>query len=68
MKSTTEELGKPAGSDEENNKLTYVSMHGLEGAEAELHRLTAEACQAAAPYDDEVFFRSLALDLEKRSK
>ncbi len=68
VKSTTEELGKPVGSDEENGKLTYVSMNGLENSEAELHRLTAEACQAAAPYDDDVFFRSLALDLEKRTK
>ncbi len=68
VKSTTEELGKPAGSDEENDKLTYVSLHGLSGAEAELHRLTAEACQAAAPYDRDVFFRSLALDLEKRTR
>ena len=28
--SSTEILGKPVGSDEKNNKLTYVSMHGLE--------------------------------------
>lgn len=67
VKSTTEELGKPVGSDEENDKLTFVSMYGLEKAEAELSRLTAEACQAAAPYDDDVFFRSLALDLEERT-
>lgn len=68
VKSTTEELGKPVGSDEENDKLTYVSMNGLEASETELHRLTAEACSAAAPYDDEAFFRGLALDLEKRTK
>ncbi|MBQ3281812.1 MAG: polyprenyl synthetase family protein [Eubacterium sp.] len=68
VKSTTEELGKPVGSDEENDKATYVIINGLEDSEAELHRLTAEACQAAAPYDDDVFFRNLALDLEKRTK
>ncbi len=68
VKSTTEELGKPVGSDEENDKLTYVSLNGIEKSYEELHRLTAEACQAAAPYDDDVFFRSLALDLEKRTK
>ena len=66
--STSQELGKPVGSDEENNKLTYVSMHGVEESEAKLSRLTAEACQAAAPYDNEVFFRDLALGLEKRTK
>jgi len=29
---TTEALGKPAGSDEKNNKTTYVSLYGLEKA------------------------------------
>lgn len=29
---TTEELGKQVGSDEKNNKTTYVSLFGLEGA------------------------------------
>ena len=28
--STLEELGKPVGSDEKNDKLTYVSVYGLE--------------------------------------
>lgn len=33
---TTEQLGKDAGSDVENNKLTYVSLFSLEGAEEKL--------------------------------
>ena len=30
--STTEELGKPVKSDEKNNKTTYVTIYGLDGA------------------------------------
>lgn len=33
---TTEELGKDAGSDIVNDKLTYVSLYGLEGAQEQL--------------------------------
>ena len=66
--STTEELGKPVGSDEENSKLTYVSLYGLENAEKELSRLTDEACGKAAPYDTDGFFTGLARELENRTK
>lgn len=41
--STTEELGKPVHSDEKNNKPTYVTMHGLDGARADVERLSKEA-------------------------
>lgn len=41
--STAEELGKPVHSDEKNLKTTYVSLFGLEKAEAEVQRLSAEA-------------------------
>ena len=40
---TTEEIGKPAGSDEKNGKTTYVTLFGADGAAAEAERLTAEA-------------------------
>jgi geranylgeranyl diphosphate synthase type II len=36
-------LGKPIGSDEENEKSTYTSLYGLEGAQAEAERLTQSA-------------------------
>jgi geranylgeranyl diphosphate synthase type II len=36
-------LGKPIGSDEENEKSTYTSLYGLEGAQAEAERLTQRA-------------------------
>ena len=41
--STAETLGKPIGSDEANQKATYVSVHGLAAAEAEYERLSREA-------------------------
>ena len=51
-----EELGKPSGSDERHDKLTYVSAFGLEGARelaSESHRNARQAlAQAAARTDD----------------
>ncbi len=44
--STTEELGKPIHSDEENGKTTYVSLHGLAASEKEVERLSMEAAEA----------------------
>lgn len=41
--STTEELGKPVGSDDKNDKVTYVTMVGLEKAQEEVKRLSTEA-------------------------
>ena len=41
--STEQELGKPIHSDERNQKTTYVRLYGLEKAEQEVKRLTAEA-------------------------
>ncbi len=38
--STTEVLGKPVGSDEKNNKTTYVTFAGLEKAKNDVSRLT----------------------------
>jgi geranylgeranyl diphosphate synthase type II len=37
---TIEELGKPIGSDAKNDKVTYVSLHGVETAEEEVKRLS----------------------------
>lgn len=40
---TTEELGKPVGSDQKNDKATYPRLLGLEGARAEASRAAEEA-------------------------
>ena len=41
--STTEELGKPVGSDEKNNKSTYVALYGLEQSRAKVKELSERA-------------------------
>ena len=48
IESTTEQLGKPTGSDAANQKSTYVSLLGLEGARAAAESYTAQAVQAEA--------------------
>lgn len=40
-----EVLGKPTGSDEKNNKLTYVAMHGLEESKRQVKELSQEAVE-----------------------
>lgn len=41
--SSQEELGKPVGSDEKNNKTTYVTLEGIEKAGEEVRKLTEQA-------------------------
>lgn len=41
--SSFEELGKPIHSDEKNEKVTYVTIHGLKDSEKEVTRLSNEA-------------------------
>ena len=43
--STTETLGKPVGSDEENRKTTYVTLEGIEKAREDVRRLSDEAIE-----------------------
>lgn len=40
---TLEELGKPSGSDEKNQKITYVSLYGLEASKKQAADLTNKA-------------------------
>lgn len=40
---TMEELGKPIGSDEKNNKQTYVKIYGMDKAKEDVKYLSAEA-------------------------
>ncbi len=42
---TTEQLGKPAGSDEKNQKTTYVTLEGIEKAKEDVARISAEAIE-----------------------
>lgn len=45
VEGTTEDLGKPAGSDEKNHKSTYVSLYSLEAAKALAEKTVAEALE-----------------------
>lgn len=40
---TLEEIGKPVGSDEKNEKTTYVTLEGLKKAQTDVERLTEES-------------------------
>lgn len=53
--STAEVLGKPVGSDDKNDKITYVTFVGLEKAKEEVARLSNEAIEKleALPYKNE---------------
>lgn len=50
---TAEELGKPVGSDDENEKSTYVSLLGLEEARRVAAAYTEEAKAALTAFSDE---------------
>lgn len=50
--STSEQLGKTAGKDEEVNKTTYVKLWGLEQSKIEAQRIVDEAKSALAPFGD----------------
>ncbi len=65
--STFEELGKPIGSDEKNNKQTYVTIHGLEHSKAEVKRLSEEAISLVG-LDNDSFLVKLFESLIYRSK
>lgn len=65
--STLEELGKPVGSDERNQKTTYVSMYGMEAAKTQVEKLTQEAaaCMESLPVKNE-FLNDLLMYLVRR--
>ena len=67
--STTEELGKPVGSDADNDKTTFITLYGLQGAheKAEHHNAAAlAALDALGPRAD--FLRLMAAELLERKK
>jgi len=57
--STQEMLGRPIGSDAEQNKTTFVTLLGLDGAKAEAERLTDEALALLAQIPNSEFLRAL---------
>ncbi len=71
----SEELGKPVGSDEQNNKQTYVTIHGLEHSRSEVDRLSKEAVEILSGLarehvgvEQQTFLEQLILNLIHRTK
>lgn len=67
--STLEVLGKPVGSDEKNNKATYVTFEGLDKAVSDVERISKEAEKLLEDlgYDD-AFLKELFEYLIHREK
>lgn len=59
-------LGKPVGSDSENDKSTYVSLLGLDESQQIVDKLTNEAIEILNEFDGSDFLKELTLFLAKR--
>ena len=67
--STTEELGKPVGSDADNDKTTFVTLYGLDGARELAERHNEKALCALQDLGSSAdFLRMLAAELLQRKK
>lgn len=65
--STLEVLGKPIGSDEKNNKPTYVTFEGLDKSKEDVEKLSKEACQMLSSFGkDDGFLQQLFIYLIDR--
>lgn len=61
-------LGKPIGSDEENEKSTFVLIYGLERCKEIVNELTEDAVNALADFDADVsYLQDLAYSLAQRN-
>ena len=66
--STDEELGKPTGSDRENEKSTFVSVLGLDRSRELVQELTTQAVSALSGFSSPDFLVWLANTLAQRTK
>ena len=67
--STMEELGKPIGSDEKNEKTTYVTIKGLDQAKADVERISKRAMDALHSLNrDDAYLSALMESLINRKK
>ena len=64
-----EALGKETGSDEANDKTTYVTLFGVEGAKKQAEEYTEKAISIMERYGEKaMFFKDLAMYLLNRNK
>lgn len=61
-------LGKPVGSDAENEKSTYATIVGIEKAKEDVKRLTDIAITSLDAFEDSNFLKELALSLINRDR
>lgn len=67
--STMEVLGKPIGSDEKNNKATYVTYEGLDKAKQDVERISVTAVERLLSLPEKnKFLEQLLLSLIQREK
>ena len=67
--STTDELGKPVGSDTQNEKSTYVALLGIDQCRRTVDELTEEAIEALSAFDgDTKELADFAVALATRKK
>lgn len=66
--STTEELGKPVGSDEAQHKTTFVTLYGIERAREMADKATAQALEWLDAIDNNEFLKELTEVLLRRKK
>ncbi|MGN0620700.1 MAG: polyprenyl synthetase family protein [Porcipelethomonas sp.] len=57
--STEEILGKPVGSDSEENKTTFVTLFGIDNAREEAKKYTDRAMKAIEKFEDNSFLKQL---------
>ncbi|MGN0580914.1 MAG: polyprenyl synthetase family protein [Ruminococcus sp.] len=65
---TQENLGKPVGSDEEENKTTFVTLYGVARAQQIASAITSEAMTLLEQFDNSGFLKQLTEMLLKRTK
>ena len=69
ISASSEELGKTAGKDAEQGKLTYPSLVGAEESRVLLARVTAEAIEMVRPFGAKAdVLRQLAMEMQHRKK
>lgn len=62
----SKELGKPIGSDAQNHKQTYVTLHGLEESGKVVEQLSREAVDLLKGFEEHEFLEQLILQMINR--
>ena len=67
--SSLEVLGKMTGSDEKNNKVTYVTLNGMEKSKEDVEKLSKEALELLSSFENKnEFLNQLIEELITREK